>query len=98
MTLDQHDKDYRDEYIHCEECFGGLMKKNNQPYLYWTGKEMISIPNFPARQCDVCGWRKYDPQAVYRFHRIYGRPDEGSVGPHRGGTSDLLRPYRQMPD
>jgi YgiT-type zinc finger domain-containing protein len=33
-------------------------------YFTWLGEELISVPNFPAWVCDMCGKREYDPRAV----------------------------------
>jgi len=32
-------------------------------YFTWLGDELITVPNFPAWICDVCGRREYDQKA-----------------------------------
>ena len=32
-------------------------------YFTWLGDELITVPNFPAWICDVCGRREYDEKA-----------------------------------
>ena len=89
---------FSDESVPCNECFGGLLRIHRQSYLFWTGKELIHIPNFPARCCDLCGWRDYDPRAVYRFQMIYGRPIDGGAPRLGSGGDELPGPLRQAPD
>lgn len=33
-------------------------------YFTWLGEELITVPNFPAWVCDLCGKREYDERAV----------------------------------
>jgi YgiT-type zinc finger domain-containing protein len=33
-------------------------------YFTWMGQELITVPNFPAWICDVCGKREYDEKAI----------------------------------
>lgn len=33
-------------------------------YFTWLSDELITVPNFPAWICDVCGRREYDEHAV----------------------------------
>lgn len=33
-------------------------------YFTWLGDELITVPNFPAWVCDLCGKREYDERAV----------------------------------
>jgi YgiT-type zinc finger domain-containing protein len=33
-------------------------------YFTWLGEELITVPDFPAWVCDVCGRREYDPAAL----------------------------------
>jgi YgiT-type zinc finger domain-containing protein len=32
-------------------------------YFTWLNEELVSVPNFPAWVCDVCGRREYDEKA-----------------------------------
>ncbi len=47
-------------------------------YFTWIGEELITVPNFPAWVCDVCGKRDYDPRAVMQLNLLLspeaGRP------------------------
>ncbi len=33
-------------------------------YFTWLGDELITVPNFPAWVCDMCGRREYDEKAI----------------------------------
>lgn len=33
-------------------------------YFTWLDEELVTVPNFPAWVCDVCGKREYDERAV----------------------------------
>jgi len=48
----------------CPECLAGRMKLTHVAYFTWLSKELITVPDFPAWVCDICGRRDYDPQAV----------------------------------
>ena len=53
-----------DRYYACPECQVGIMDLEYVTYLTFRGGEMITVPNFPAWICDLCGRRAYDPDAV----------------------------------
>jgi len=39
-------------------------------YLTWLGDELITVPDFPAWVCDVCGKREYDLQALGQLNLL----------------------------
>jgi YgiT-type zinc finger domain-containing protein len=47
-------------------------------YFTWLNNELITVPNFPAWVCDICGRREYDPRAVKWLNTLLnpetGRP------------------------
>jgi len=51
-------------HYYCPECHAGLMKLEPITYFTRLAGELITVPDFPAWICDVCGRREYDPQAV----------------------------------
>jgi YgiT-type zinc finger domain-containing protein len=51
----------------CVECQAGQMREHFVTYLTWLGGEMITVPDFPAWVCDICGRREYDQQALSRL-------------------------------
>ena len=44
--------------IPCSECQAGMMRLHFITYFTWLGEELITVPNFPAWICDVCGRRE----------------------------------------
>jgi YgiT-type zinc finger domain-containing protein len=40
------------------------MHKRFITYFTWLGEELITVPNFPAWVCDVCGNRIYDERSL----------------------------------
>lgn len=48
----------------CPECQAGILRLNYLTYFTWLNGELISVPNFPAWVCDVCGRREYDGRAI----------------------------------
>ena len=48
----------------CNECQAGMMQVRYITYFTWLGDELITVQNFPAWICDVCGRREYDERAI----------------------------------
>jgi len=48
----------------CAECQTGVLRLSYLTYFTWLNEELITVPNFPAWVCDVCGRREYDPRAI----------------------------------
>ena len=48
----------------CTECQAGVLRLNYITYFTWLNDELVTVPNFPAWVCDVCGRRVYDPHAI----------------------------------
>jgi len=48
----------------CSECQAGVMHLRHITYFTWLDEELVTVPNFPAWVCDVCGRRVYDPHAI----------------------------------
>ena len=56
--------DKMDYTFPCNECQAGLMRRVFVTYFTWLGEELITVPDFPAWRCDVCGRREYDMHAL----------------------------------
>ena len=73
----------------CNGCQAGQMHLKYMTYFTWLGDELITVSNFPAWVCDVCGKREYDPHAMNQLNLLLnpnaGRPTKQK--PH-------LRPKR----
>ena len=48
----------------CLECQTGVSRLHYLTYFTWLNSELITVPNFPAWVCDVCGRREYDSRAI----------------------------------
>jgi len=53
-----------DYLIQCPECNAGVLKRHYLTYFTWLDEELITVPNFPAWVCDMCGRREYDARAI----------------------------------
>ena len=45
-------------------------------YFTWLSDELITVPNFPAWICDVCGRREYDEKSISWLTMLLN-PDAG---------------------
>jgi YgiT-type zinc finger domain-containing protein len=48
----------------CSECAAGIMHLRQITYFTWLGEELVTVPDFPAWICDLCGRREYDERAI----------------------------------
>src|SRR5687767_16014618 len=62
----------------CGECAAGVMHLRHITYFTWLGEELITVTNFPAWICDMCGKREYDEQAISWINIL--RSEERRVG------------------
>lgn len=53
-----------------------MLSRRHVTYFTWLGEELITVQNFPAWVCDVCGKREYDHQAVMWVNMLLN-PDAG---------------------
>ena len=60
----------------CKECQAGMRRLRYITYFTWLGDELITVPNFPAWICDVCGRRDYDERAITWLTMLLN-PDTG---------------------
>jgi len=80
--------------IPCGQCQAGQMRQEFVTYLTWIGDELITVPDFPAWICDVCGRREYDPQALNQLSLLLsptaGKPT-ARKHPQRKRTTPVRR-------
>jgi YgiT-type zinc finger domain-containing protein len=74
------------EAFPCSECQAGVMHLRHITYFTWLDEELVTVPNFPAWVCDMCGRREYDARAVSWLVTI--------LNPETGKTS---APKRRLP-
>lgn len=84
--------------VACDECQAGMMQVRYITYFTWLGDELITVPNFPAWICDVCGEREYDERAISWLTMLLnpntGKPinkDRSRINPHNKADSNPLR-------
>ncbi|OGO63275.1 MAG: hypothetical protein A2Z45_03225 [Chloroflexi bacterium RBG_19FT_COMBO_55_16] len=78
--------------LQCPECAAGVMRLRHITYFTWLNEELVTVPNFPAWVCDLCGRRDFDPRAVTWLNTLLnpaaGRSPAGKIrrksGPARG--------------
>ncbi|MCC7129708.1 MAG: hypothetical protein B6D39_12580 [Anaerolineae bacterium UTCFX2] len=70
-------------YSLCSECQTGILRMEYLTYFTWLNKELITVPNFPAWVCDVCGKREYDSRAIIRLNTLLS--SEGKRRPIKKG-------------
>lgn len=54
----------------CPECQTGVLRLEFLTYFTWLSDELVTVPNFPAWVCDVCGRREYDTRAIARLNTL----------------------------
>ena len=82
--------------LSCAECQAGQMRRQFITYFTWLGDELITVPNFPAWVCDVCGKRDYDTHAVNRLNLLLN-PNAGRPSPHKPRISPPPTPKGTRP-
>ena len=73
----------------CNECQAGMMRLQFITYFTWLDEELVTVPNFPAWVCDVCGKREYDERAVNWLTTL--------LSPNAGQTTIHSRLRRSVP-
>jgi YgiT-type zinc finger domain-containing protein len=77
----------------CPECQAGILRLQHLTYFTWLNDELITVPNFPALVCDVCGRREYDPHAIKWLNTLLN-PQAGrrTLRKNLPPNTDRLRP------
>jgi YgiT-type zinc finger domain-containing protein len=52
------------------------MRQRFIAYFTWLGEELITVPDFPAWVCDLCGHREYDQSAIAMLNTLLN-PETG---------------------
>ncbi len=80
----------------CKECQMGRLSRRYVTYITWLGNEMITVPDFPAWICDVCGSRIYDGNALNRLSLLLS-PNAGRPTLRSAGLISTLPPSKARP-
>lgn len=81
------------ELTTCPECHVGRLKRRYVAYLTWIGRGYVTVPDFPAWVCDVCGFREYDTRAMRRLNLLLSPSIKDRKSQHR--KTDHLSPPMQ---
>jgi YgiT-type zinc finger domain-containing protein len=65
--MDENDSLSLDPVLPCRECQAGHLHRDYIAYFTWLGDELITVPDFPAWVCDICGRCEYDENALTRL-------------------------------
>lgn len=90
----------------CPECQTGVLHLRHITYFTWLNDELVTVPNFPAWVCDMCGRREYDSRAIKWLNALlhpetgrHGHPArrrapgaEGTAGTDQPPSTDQLHP------
>ncbi len=80
----------------CEQCHAGILQPRFVTYFTWLGKDLITVPNFPAWVCDVCGKREYDEKAINWLNMLLD-PNAGKPTANQRRTPPLPRTKSSAP-
>lgn len=65
----------------CPECQVGNLRPRRVSYFTMEGKNLVSVPDFPAWVCDVCGRREYDTSALAELRAMLDNTRQGARRP-----------------
>ncbi|MFN2195532.1 MAG: YgiT-type zinc finger protein [Anaerolineales bacterium] len=68
MDSAQQGHEAREEKYTCPECQAGVLHLRHLTYFTQMEGELITVPNFPAWVCDMCGYREDDSRAENLLH------------------------------
>jgi YgiT-type zinc finger domain-containing protein len=72
----------------CPECQVGALRGANVSYITHVHGRLVTVPDFPAWVCDVCGRREYDEAALAELRAML----ESGAPPRRRPTRPISRP------
>ena len=80
------------ESFPCSECQAGMMHLQHLTYFTWLDEELVTVPNFPAWVCDMCGRREYDAQAISWLTTILN-PETGKASASKRRPRPTLKKH-----
>jgi YgiT-type zinc finger domain-containing protein len=84
----------------CRECQVGALQPRPVSYFTVQDGQLISVPDFPAWVCDVCGSTEYDSSALAELHAML-EANRQSLRPRRRlrpkGDAEPPRPTADPP-
>jgi YgiT-type zinc finger domain-containing protein len=91
-----NDSDYPPNIGLCPECQAGVMRLRLLTYFTWLNEELVTVPNFPAWVCDVCGRREYDGRAISRLNTLLNHEARRKKMPRRRPGKPPAEPPRPI--
>ena len=79
----------------CQKCQGGRKHLQTITLMTWLGDDLITVPDFPAWICDLCGHRLYDTHALAQLSLLLN-PDAGTPV-HKSFRSTGKKPPANFP-
>jgi len=61
----------------CNKCQGGRKYLQTITLMTWLGDDLITVPDFPAWVCDLCGHKLFDTHALAQLSLLLN-PDAGT--------------------
>ena len=61
----------------CLKCQGGRKRLRTITLMTWLGDDLVTVPDFPAWICDLCGHRTYDTHALAQLSLLLS-PEAGT--------------------
>lgn len=74
----------------CSECKSGVLRLRYLTYFTWLDEDLITVPNFPAWVCDMCGRREYDSRAISWLNTILNPATGRKLSSHRRSAPSQL--------
>ena len=96
--MDEKQTPQIDPVVPCSECQAGHMHREYVAYYTWLGDELITVPDFPAWVCDICGRCEYDENALARLSLLLS-PNAGRTpnAPRKLQSKERSKPKSQRP-
>jgi YgiT-type zinc finger domain-containing protein len=76
--------------VPCTECLAGHLQRKSLTYFTWLNDELITVTDFPAWICDMCGRREYDLHALNQLNLL--------LNPAAGKSTPKARPVSRKSD
>jgi YgiT-type zinc finger domain-containing protein len=70
------------------------MRLQHITYFTWLDEELVTVPNFPAWTCDICGRREYDTRAIAWLVTILSPETGRAPGRKKRTHPSLKKPVR----
>jgi YgiT-type zinc finger domain-containing protein len=81
----------------CTECQAGHMHRRTLTHFTYLGDELITVPDFPAWVCDMCGHWELDIHALDRLTLVLSPFSEKNRAKRKGLKKTGVKPKRSTP-